>query len=80
MDNPAKLRVQGGTLFLVHTRLWSQAVLPMPNNMRLSEALTYPISGGAGVAPLPEPRAADDGGPYRTMNTQDESAIIRALD
>ncbi|MBD0694728.1 hypothetical protein [Streptomyces sp. CBMA123] len=56
----AELRVQGGTLSIVETRLWSASVVPHPANPREYGRRTYALGGrGAGLA-MPEPVSGPD--------------------
>ncbi|MFE2108883.1 hypothetical protein ACFXAF_23885 [Kitasatospora sp. NPDC059463] len=51
-----ELRVQGGTLSIVETRLWSAAVIPHPANPREYGYRRYPLGGsGSAVKTSPEP-------------------------
>ncbi|MFD4396687.1 hypothetical protein [Kitasatospora sp. NPDC058478] len=51
-----ELRVLGGTLFIVETRLWSASVIPHPANPREYGRRQYPLGGtDSAVATTPEP-------------------------
>ncbi|MGA5038200.1 hypothetical protein ACPCA8_14210 [Streptomyces capoamus] len=60
-----KLRVQGGTMHIVETRLWSAAVVPHPANPREYGRRRYALGGGAAVtaSALPEPESAPGNSP-----------------
>ncbi|MFD5619894.1 hypothetical protein [Streptomyces yangpuensis] len=56
-----RLRVQGGTLHMVETRLWSASVVPHPANPREYGRRSYALGGGTGgdvPRLLPEPTSA----------------------
>ncbi|MEV5339540.1 hypothetical protein AB0K93_13775 [Streptomyces sp. NPDC052676] len=56
LSDPAELRVQGGTLLIAETRLWSAAVVPHPANPREYGRRSYALGGAAaGLRVLPEP-------------------------
>lgn len=62
LPEPAELRVQGGTLLIVETRLWSAAVLPHPANPREYGRRSYALGGAAvNLRVLPEPTSGPDG-------------------
>ncbi|AXI78780.1 hypothetical protein C7M71_016495 [Peterkaempfera bronchialis] len=56
LTEATELRVQGGTLSIVETRLWSASVIPHPANPREYGRRQYPLGGsGSTVATTPEP-------------------------
>ncbi|MDQ1071884.1 hypothetical protein [Streptomyces canus] len=56
LAEPAELRVQGGTLLIAETRLWSAAVVPHPANPREYGRRSYALGGAAAnLRVLPEP-------------------------
>ncbi|MFD5420739.1 hypothetical protein ACFWJT_22275 [Streptomyces sp. NPDC127069] len=60
-----RLRVQGGTLHIVETRLWSASVVPHPANPREYGHRSYALGSGAASPPrvLLEPESVLGGGP-----------------
>ncbi|MER5432029.1 hypothetical protein [Streptomyces sp. NPDC002588] len=62
LTDPAELRVQGGTLLIVETRLWSAAVVPHPANPREYGRRSYALGGAAvNLRVLPEPTTSREG-------------------
>lgn len=54
-----ELRVQGGTLSIIETRLWSASVIPHPANPREYGHRRYPLGGSGSIpAATPEPGSA----------------------
>jgi hypothetical protein len=58
LGEPAKMRVQGGTLFVIETRLWTPGVVPYPTNPRELGHRAYPLGlpdvhGAEGLIPDP---------------------------
>ncbi|MEU9163835.1 hypothetical protein AB0D29_26645 [Streptomyces sp. NPDC048424] len=76
-----KLRVQGGTLHIVETRLWSASVVPHPANPREYGRRSYALGSGAAGAPrmLPEPESAPGGGPELWLRVADASDLAQRL-
>lgn len=59
LAEPAELRVQGGTLLIAETRLWSAAVVPHPANPREYGRRSYALGGAAAnLRVLPEPTSS----------------------
>ncbi|GGV68142.1 hypothetical protein [Streptomyces massasporeus] len=62
LSEPAELRVQGGTLLIAETRLWSAAVVPHPANPREYGRRSYALGGAAAsLRVLPEPTSSREG-------------------
>ncbi|MGM9468465.1 hypothetical protein [Streptomyces murinus] len=78
---PAELRVQGGTLLIVETRLWSIAVLPHPANPREYGHRQYALGGsGAWGTTMTEPKSSSFGAAELTMHVESPDVITRRLD
>lgn len=61
LEQPAEIRVGGGTLDIIHTRVWVPAVLPYPENPRMLPGLTYAVEDRtARRRPLPPARPGED--------------------
>lgn len=61
LEQPAEVRVNGGALEVIHTRVWVPAVLPYPENPRMLPGLTYAVEDRAERRrPLPPTRSGAD--------------------
>jgi hypothetical protein len=75
------LRVQGGTLHIVETRLWSAAVVPHPANPREYGRRSYALGGASAtlrILPMPEP--APGGGPELQIRVPHPNDLAHRLD
>lgn len=81
LADPAELRVQGGTLLVVETRLWSASVLPHTANPREYGHRTYALGGAAGLSSdvLLEPESALDGRAELTLKVAEPEALVARL-
>ncbi|MGV9364973.1 hypothetical protein [Amycolatopsis sp. NPDC003731] len=80
LADPVELRVQGGTLVLVETRLWSASVLPHPANPREYGHRTYALGGDAGVGDvLLEPAAMPDGNAELVLDVATPDDLVARL-
>ncbi|PSJ29634.1 hypothetical protein B7P34_06115 [Streptosporangium nondiastaticum] len=77
-----KLRVQGGTLHIVETRLWSASVVPHPANPREYGRRSYALGAGSAAAPglLPEPESAPGDGPELRIRVSHPSVLAQRLE
>lgn len=78
LTESVELRVQGATLLIVETRLWSASVVPHPANPREYGRRTYAL-GGTGTT-LPEPRSAPSKGAELEIHVEDPSALAQRLE
>jgi hypothetical protein len=80
LADPVELRVQGGTLLLVETRLWSASVLAHPANPREYGHRTYAL-GGTGNAGdvLLEPDSMPDGRPELLLGVDSPVNLVTRL-
>ncbi|WP_158685006.1 hypothetical protein [Streptomyces sp. LaPpAH-108] len=78
---PAELRVQGGTLLIAETRLWSVAVLPHPANPREYGHRQYALGGsGTWGATITEPKSYASGVAELAMHVESPSVIAQRLE
>ncbi|MBP8536858.1 hypothetical protein [Streptomyces sp. MK37H] len=77
-----KLRVQGGTLHIIETRLWSASVVPHPANPREYGRRRYALGDGAAAAlrVLPEPESAPGGGPELQIRVPHPNDLAQRLE
>lgn len=77
LADPLELRVQGGTLLIVETRLWTMAVWPHPANPREYGHRLYPLSDHPSArTPLVfEPTSQHDGGPELQIRAASPGAL-----
>ncbi|MGW1324857.1 hypothetical protein ACWD64_20230 [Streptomyces antibioticus] len=76
-----ELRVQGGTLHIVETRLWSASVVPHPANPREYGRRSYALGGGsAALRILPEPEPAPGDGPELQIRVPHPNDLAQRLD
>jgi hypothetical protein len=81
LADPAELRVQGGTLLIAETRLWSAAVLPHPANPREYGHRRYPLgSSGAKRPVLTEPASDLSGSAELEMRAETPSLLAQRLE
>ncbi|MFJ2889550.1 hypothetical protein ACIO53_26215 [Streptomyces sp. NPDC087305] len=75
------LRVQGGTLHIVETRLWSAAVVPHPANPREYGRRSYALGGAsAALRILPVPESAPGNGPELQIRVPHPNDLTQRLD
>ncbi|MEU9718087.1 hypothetical protein [Streptomyces sp. NPDC047976] len=76
-----KLRVQGGTLHIVETRLWSASVVPHPANPREYGHRSYALGSRAACPPrvLPEPESIPGGGPELQLRVASADDLAQRL-
>lgn len=81
LADPVELRVQGGTLLLVETRLWSAAVLPHPANPREYGHRTYALGGEPGGVGnvLLEPESMPNGHAELVLTVDTPEELIARL-
>lgn len=81
LADPVELRVQGGTLLLVETRLWSAAVLPHPANPREYGHRTYALGGEPGGVGnvLLEPESMPNGHAELVLTVDTREDLIARL-
>ncbi|MET8828476.1 hypothetical protein ABZX40_22760 [Streptomyces sp. NPDC004610] len=81
LAEPVELRVQGGTLLIAETRLWSAAVLPHPANPREYGHRQYAL-GGAGTwgTTMREPLSSPSGSAELTMHVESPAVIVGRLE
>lgn len=61
LEQPAEIRVSGGVLEVLHTRVWVPAILPYPENPRMLPSLTYAVEERPDRRPpLTPARAGED--------------------
>ncbi len=77
LADPVELRVQGGTLLVVETRLWTLGVWPHPANPREYGHRIYPLSDhkAAGTPLVFEPSSRPAGQPELEIRTGDPQAL-----
>ncbi|MFD7514940.1 hypothetical protein ACFV85_09070 [Streptomyces niveus] len=81
LADPAELRVQGGTLLIAETRLWSATVLPHPANPREYGHRQYALSGlGMRRSTLVEPRSAPGDAAGLEMRAETPSRLAQRLE
>ncbi|BBA99018.1 hypothetical protein RVR_5468 [Actinacidiphila reveromycinica] len=81
LADPAELRVQGGTLLIAETRLWSAAVLPHPANPREYGHRQYALgSSGTRRRVMTEPGSAPSGVAELEMRVETPTVIAQRLE
>ncbi|MGW2598903.1 hypothetical protein [Streptomyces klenkii] len=81
LTEPAELRVQGGTLLITETRLWSAAVLPHPANPREYGHRQYALGGpGAWGTTMAEPGSSPSGAAELAMHVGFPDVIAQRLE
>ncbi|WP_406199020.1 hypothetical protein OH807_15865 [Kitasatospora sp. NBC_01560] len=83
LAEPAELRVQGGTLTTVESRLWSMAVVPHPANPREYGKRIYPLGLGAGEGRgklFAEPRSDTYDRPELVLSVRSPTELAQRLD
>ncbi|MFF6907257.1 hypothetical protein ACFY9Q_15075 [Streptomyces sp. NPDC012389] len=76
-----KLRVQGGTLHIIETRLWSASVLPHPANPREYGRRSYALGGiSPSLRILPEPGPTSGDGPELQIRVPRPDDLAQRLD
>lgn len=76
-----KLRVQGGTLHIVETRLWSASVVPHPANPREYGRRSYALGGAsATLRILPEPESVPGRSPQLQIRVPHPNDLAHRLD
>ncbi|WP_146055674.1 hypothetical protein [Streptomyces malaysiensis] len=78
LSESVELRVQGATLLIVETRLWSASVVPHPANPREYGRRTYAL-GGNGTT-MPEPRSTPSKSAELEIRVEDPSALAQRLE
>jgi hypothetical protein len=82
LEQPGEWRVDGGYLQIVHTSVWTPAVIPHPTNARAIPAFAYRSEGRTDRRPrLPEAVASLDPDACELLLTADSTAeLIAAID
>ncbi|MEW2163475.1 hypothetical protein AB0912_10800 [Streptomyces sp. NPDC007084] len=81
LADPAELRVQGGTLLIAETRLWSATVLPHPANPREYGHRQYALAASGPRRPMMiEPRSTPYGTAELEMRVETPSGIAQRLE
>jgi hypothetical protein len=81
LADPAELRVQGGTLLIAETRLWSAFVLPHPANPREYGHRHYPLGRSAAVGRMmAEPGSAPSAPAELELHVDTPAVICQRLD
>jgi hypothetical protein len=82
LDEPGRLRVDGGHLQVIQTDVWTPALIPYPVNPRASTTFAYPAEGRLDRrAPLPELiPATDDDACELVIPPMPSADLIGALD
>ncbi|WP_159393097.1 hypothetical protein [Streptomyces sp. SAT1] len=81
LADPAELRVQGGTLLIAETRLWSATVVPHPANPREYGHRQYALGAAGTQRPLLiEPRSAPYGTAELEMRAETPSRVAQRLE
>jgi hypothetical protein len=81
LADPAELRVQGGTLLIAETRLWSATVLPHPANPREYGHRQYALgSSGTRRPVMTEPGSTPSGAAELEMRVETPGVIAQRLE
>ncbi|MEU6060335.1 hypothetical protein [Streptomyces sp. NPDC047097] len=81
LAEPTELRVQGGTLLIAETRLWSAAVLPHPANPREYGHRQYALGGdGTQGTRMIEPGSSPSGAAELVMNVESPAVVVKRLE
>ncbi|MET7499647.1 hypothetical protein [Streptomyces microflavus] len=77
----AELRVQGGTLLIVETRLWAASVVPHPANPREYGRRRYRLGGdGTGYTETPEPTSSAGARAELEIRVSEPTALAQRLE
>lgn len=81
LEQPATMRVSGGTLAVLYTDVWVPAVLPYPDNPRMLPGLTYAVESHEGRRrPLPPARASNGASTELVMAPVRSTELVDHLD
>lgn len=79
LDNPLTVRVPGGVLHMVHTRLWTPGVVLHPTNTRISPWMSFAFAGAPSSPPLPRPTPDALGRPQLDLTVPSPDELVRAV-